>query len=135
MKYSPEIILFEFIFRATDAGTPPLHSDVKVTVTVGSTGNQKPIFGQENYQVTVLENTKPGSFVMKVNATDPDGIDNRIKFAFDAGAKDNFVIDKTTGDIRVSRDAVLDIQENGEIYEIQLQVGLEGNFKFSNENQ
>ena len=80
------------------------------------------LVGRLNYQVTVLENTKPGSFVMKVNATDPDGIDNRIKFAFDAGAKDNFVIDKTTGDIRVSRDAVLDIQENGEIYEIQNRV-------------
>ena len=35
--------------RATDAGTPPLHSDVKVTVTAGSTGNQKPVFGQDQY--------------------------------------------------------------------------------------
>ena len=42
--------LYSLVVRATDAGTPPLHSDVKVTVTAGSTGNQKPVFGQQNYQ-------------------------------------------------------------------------------------
>ena len=98
-----------------------MHSDVKVTVTVGSTGNIKPVFGEEAYQITVLENTEPGSFVTKVSAKDPDGPDNQIRYAFDAGAKDNFVIDEFTGDIRVSKDAVLDIQENGDLYEIQLQ--------------
>ena len=48
------------VVRATDAGNPPLYSDVKVTVTVGSTGNQKPIFGEENYQITIKENTPQG---------------------------------------------------------------------------
>ena len=86
--------IYSLVVRATDAGTPPLHSDVKVTVTVGSTGNIKPVFDEESYQITVLENTEPGSFVTKVSAKDPDGPDNQIRYAFDAGAKDNFIIDE-----------------------------------------
>merc|ERR1712223_2021754 len=50
---------------------------------------------------------------------------------FDAGAKDNFVINEITGEIKVSQDAILDIQENGDRYEIQLQAidrGTQGHF-------
>lgn len=107
--------------RATDAGTPPLHSDVKVTVTAGSTGNQKPVFGQQNYQAKVKENTEPGAYVLQVSATDPDGPNNLIKYSLDIGAKDNFVIDERSGAVSVSKDAILDIQENGELYTIQVQ--------------
>ena len=113
--------LYSLVVRVTDAGTPPLHTDVKVTVTVGSIGNQKPVFGQQEYQTNVQEDAKPGSFVLKVSADDPDGPNDLLKYYLDIGAKDNFVIDERSGDIRVSRDAVLDIQDNGDIYEIQVQ--------------
>ncbi len=113
--------IYSLVVRATDAGSPPLHSDVKVTVTVGSNGNQKPKFVQDAYQVTVREDTSRGSFVLKVSAEDPDGPDDLIRYSLDIGAKDNFVINKRTGAISVSRDAVLDIQENGEIYLITVQ--------------
>ena len=123
--------IYSLVVRATDAGNPPLYSDVKVTVTVGSTGNQKPIFGEENYQVTIKENTPQGTSILNVNANDPDGPDTLIRYAFDAGAKDNFVINEITGEIKVSQDAILDIQENGDRYEIQLQAidrGTQGHF-------
>ncbi len=113
--------LFSLVVRATDAGTPPLHSDVKVTVTVGSNGNQKPVFKQDRYEAMVDEDTKPGTFVLKVTAIDPDGPSQLIRYSLDDRAKDNFVIDERTGDIRVSLDAVLDIQENGDLYQIQVQ--------------
>ena len=35
--------------------------------------------------------------------------------------KDNFVIDERSGAVSVSKDATLDIQENGELYTIQVQ--------------
>ena len=35
--------------------------------------------------------------------------------------KDNFVIDERSGAVSVSKDAILDIQENGELYTIQVQ--------------
>ena len=66
------------------------------------------------------ENTDPGTFVLQVSATDPDGPDNLIKYSLDIGAKDNFVIDERSGIVTVSKDAVLDIQENGELYTIQV---------------
>ena len=62
--------IYSLVVRATDAGNPPLYSDVKVTVTVGSTGNQKPIFGEENYQVTIKENTPQGTSILNVNANE-----------------------------------------------------------------
>jgi hypothetical protein len=37
----------------------------------------------------------------------------------DAGAKDNFVIDETSGLISVAPDSVLDIQQNGDTYQIK----------------
>lgn len=92
-----------------------------MTVVVGSTSNQRPIFYKKSYEATVLEDTKPGSTVIKVQARDPDGPDNLLRYALDSGAKDNFVIDTRTGEIRVALDATLDIQENGDLYEIQVQ--------------
>ena len=41
------------------------------------------------------------------------------------------MINEITGEIKVSQDAILDIQENGDIYEIQLQAidrGTQGHF-------
>ena len=113
--------LYSLVVRATDAGTPPLHSDVKVTVSVGSNGNQRPIFGQPSYEATIKEDTEINTFVLKIDAQDPDGPSDLIEYSLDIGAKDNFVIDKNTGEIRVSRDAMLDIQENGDIYQIKVQ--------------
>ena len=58
---------------------------------------------------------------MQVSATDPDGPNGLIKYSLDIGAKDNFVIDEKSGEVTVSKDAILDIQENGELYKIQVQ--------------
>ena len=69
----------------------------------------------------VKENVEPGSFVLQVSATDPDGPNGLIKYSLDIGAKDNFVIDERSGVVTVSNDAILDIQENGELYRIQVQ--------------
>ena len=59
--------------------------------------------------------------MLQVSATDPDGPNNLIKYSLDIGAKDNFVIDERSGAVSVSKDAILDIQENGELYTIQVQ--------------
>ena len=42
------------------------------------------------------------------------------RFWLDAGAKDNFVINETTGLITVAQDSVLDIQQNGDTYQIKV---------------
>ena len=53
--------------RATDRGTPPLHTDTIVIVSVGAVdGNDPPIFDKDSYQIGVKEHTPPDSFVIQV---------------------------------------------------------------------
>ncbi|XP_033194669.1 cadherin 74A isoform X1 [Bombus vancouverensis nearcticus] len=119
--------IYELIIRATDAGTPPLYSEAKLSVRVGVPGNQKPIFrgnyksnvpGPSTYRARLLENASPGTEVIRVVANDPDGRDNLLQYHIASGAKDNFVIDSSSGVITVSPDARLDLETGGEKYEV-----------------
>ena len=46
--------------------------------------------------------------MLQVSATDPDGPDEDITFLLTAGARDNFIINSTTGEIKVAQGANLD---------------------------
>ena len=94
--------IYELAIRATDAGTPPLFSETRLSVRVGVPGNQKPIFrgnyksnlpGPSTYRARLLENASPGTEVIRVVANDPDGRDSLLQYHIASGAKDNFVID------------------------------------------
>ncbi|OAD57755.1 Cadherin-23 [Eufriesea mexicana] len=119
--------IYELVIRATDTGTPPLSSEAKLSVRVGVPGNQKPIFrgnyksnlpGPSTYRARLLENASPGTEVIRVVANDPDGRDNLLQYHIASGAKDNFVIDSSSGVITVSPDARLDLETGGEKYEV-----------------
>ncbi|XP_076162482.1 cadherin 74A [Ptiloglossa arizonensis] len=119
--------IYELVIRATDAGTPPLHAEAKLLVRVGVPGNQKPIFrgnyksnlpGPNSYRARLLENASPGTEVIRVVANDPDGRDNLLQYHIASGAKDNFVIDSSSGVITVSPDARLDLESGGDKYEV-----------------
>nr|XP_003700747.1 PREDICTED: cadherin EGF LAG seven-pass G-type receptor 2 [Megachile rotundata]XP_012134616.1 PREDICTED: cadherin EGF LAG seven-pass G-type receptor 2 [Megachile rotundata] len=119
--------IYELVIRATDAGTPPLYTDAKLSVRVGVPGNQKPIFrgnyksnlpGPSTYRARLLENASPGTEVIRVVANDPDGRDNLLQYHIASGAKDNFVIDSSSGVITVSPDARLDLESGGDKYEV-----------------
>jgi hypothetical protein len=83
-------------------GKPPLHEDTRVLIRVGVPGNQRPIFrgnrnvgnGPSGYAATVQENAEPGTEVVQVIATDPDGQDSRLNYFIAGGARDNFVINQ-----------------------------------------
>lgn len=49
-----------------------------------------------------------GTMVAQVSATDPDGPDEGITFLLTAGARDNFIINTTSGEIQVAKGASLD---------------------------
>ena len=44
------------------------------------------------------------------------------RFAIHSGSKDNFVIDPESGVISVARDGDLSIEENGELYDMEVKV-------------
>jgi hypothetical protein len=102
-------VRFVLIVRATDSGTPPQHADTVVTITVGAVdGNDPLIFQQNQYHVNVVERATPDSFVIQLNATDPDGPSDNLRYRVVGGtAVDWFTIDEVSGIVRVARGGAL----------------------------
>ncbi len=98
-------VRFVLTIRATDSGTPPQHSDTVVTITVGAVeGNDPPVFQQNHYHVNVVERAPPDSFVIQLNATDPDGPSDLLRYRVAGGsAVDWFTIDEVSGIVRIAR--------------------------------
>lgn len=103
---------YELVVRATDLGMPPLHADANVNVRVGVPGNQRPMFKNITYSVTIPENTRRTAEIIRVRATDPDGPDNLIEYSL-VNSDDNFHVDKKTGSVSVSERAILDLDSSG----------------------
>ena len=119
--------IYELTIRATDYGSPAKFSEAKVYIRVGVPGNQKPIFrgnfksnqpGPSAYRARILENAAPGTEVIRVMANDPDGRDNLLQYQIRSGAKDNFVINSSSGVITISPDANLDLETGGDRYDV-----------------
>ena len=63
---------FNFTVRATDLGSPPLSSDVSVSLQLVDINDNSPTFNQTSYQAHVMENQPIGTQVLVVTATDED---------------------------------------------------------------
>lgn len=102
-------VRFVLKVRATDSGVPPHHSDTVVTVTVGTVeGNDPPVFQQTHYHVNVVERSPPDSFVIQLNATDPDGPTDLLRYRIAGGtAVDWFTVDEISGIVRIARGGTL----------------------------
>ncbi|XP_071439918.1 cadherin-87A [Hetaerina americana] len=108
---------FEAVIRATDKGTPPLYADARLFVRVGVAGNQRPMFKGVSIRhesailrATVKENAPPGTHVITLSATDPDGPDSQLTYAIAGGARDNFVVDAASGEVTVAPEANLHLE-------------------------
>ena len=103
-------VRFLLTVRATDSGTPPQHSDTVVVVSVGTVdGNDPPVFQQDHFALNVVEHAPADSFVVQLNATDPDGPDEKLRYRIVGGsAVDWFNVDDVTGTVRVARGGKLE---------------------------
>ncbi|XP_051155276.1 cadherin-23-like isoform X2 [Leptopilina boulardi] len=119
--------IYQLTVRGTDLGKPPLYSETKIFIRVGVPGNQKPVFrgnykagtpGPNSYRARLLENASSGTEVIRVVANDPDGRDSLLQYQIASGAKDNFVINSSSGIITVSPDARLDLETGGDKYKV-----------------
>ena len=74
-------------------------------VSVGAVeGNDPPSFGQDQYQVNVVEHSPPEAFVIQLNATDLDGSNDLIRYRIVGGsAVDWFNVDELSGIVRVAK--------------------------------
>nr|XP_026694453.1 cadherin-23-like [Ciona intestinalis] len=79
----------------------------KMTITVSDVNDNSPVFDQpQQYKISVLENTTPGTRVAMVTATDRDeGNNGHVTYSLRAFV-DFFSIDPIDGDVTISRQVV-----------------------------
>ncbi|KAM3875515.1 LOW QUALITY PROTEIN: protocadherin-16-like [Diretmus argenteus] len=92
---------------ATDGGKPPLTSTAVVNIVLQDINDNEPIFERNFYNVSVKENTAPGTCILEVTATDADGgsfgsISYSLGSGINSAAPSQFTIGKETGQICTS---------------------------------
>ncbi|XP_051560919.1 protocadherin-23 [Myxocyprinus asiaticus] len=100
----------KFLVMATDGGSPSLSSTATVTIHVEDVNDNKPIFKQQFYNVTIKEHTAVGTCILQVTAIDADDAEfGAVRYSVSDGyiSKDShpfFHINSVTGAICVSQD-------------------------------
>ena len=90
--------------KAVDSGSPPLQSNITITVYIASVDEFSPVFPLGGYSFEVPGNAQVGDFVGNVTATDYDGgEDGEVFYSFVDPSSDALRINRTSGVITVNR--------------------------------
>ncbi|XP_058268055.1 putative protocadherin beta-18 isoform X44 [Hemibagrus wyckioides] len=112
----------DLILTAVDGGIPQRSGTAVIHITVLDANDNVPVFSQPVYKVVLVENAPIGTEVVTVSAEDADeGANGEVTYEFSHianNAEQLFVIDKLTGEIKVS--GVIDYEEET-YYEIGVQ--------------
>ncbi|XP_045579912.1 protocadherin alpha-3 isoform X3 [Salmo salar] len=116
------------VLTAIDGGNPPKSGSLNITVTVLDVNDNKPVFSQDTYSVTLQENAPIGTVVVKVRATDLDeGLNRVVEYSLGRNLKskvyDVFELDSVTGEITVK--AQVDFDDT-EVYKLSVQASDRG---------
>ncbi|XP_058263983.1 protocadherin alpha-8-like, partial [Hemibagrus wyckioides] len=119
---------YMLVVTAEDGGNPPKIGTLNINVKVLDINDNRPVFSQNIYSVTLQENSPVGTVVITVNATDSDqGSNGDIEYAFVKTMKrkvyDIFQIDGITGEIRVKGEVDF---EDMEVYKLDIQASDKG---------
>ncbi|KAK2846728.1 hypothetical protein Q5P01_009727 [Channa striata] len=92
---------------ATDGGKPPLSSTAVVNVVLQDINDNEPVFEKNFYNVSIKENTAPGTCILEVTATDADGgsfgsITYSLGSGINSAVPAQFAVGKETGQICTS---------------------------------
>ena len=96
LDYDSGTQMYPLIIRAdfSDAGTV----DTILTVYLTDYNDNPPVFSDQIYNVTVLENQPNGTFVAQVSTTDADsGVNANVTYLLDGLGSTNFDIDSVSG--------------------------------------
>ncbi|XP_068181986.1 protocadherin gamma-C5-like [Antennarius striatus] len=96
--------LHQLLLTALDGGNPVTSGTCQIIITVVDTNDNFPVFSENEYKVSLKENSPKGTFVVNLTATDADeGLNGEIKYSFGSRTPDNvlstFEINEMTGDI------------------------------------
>ncbi|XP_025754780.1 protocadherin alpha-3-like [Oreochromis niloticus] len=118
----------KLVMTAVDGGKPPRSGTLNVTITVLDSNDNRPIFSQEIYHLSIKENIPVGASVFRMNATDYDeGANGEVEYTLGKTlwqkVYDIFELDKTSGEITVK--GVVDYEDN-DVYELDVEVSDKG---------
>uniref|UniRef100_A0A8C7ZZX1 Protocadherin-16 n=1 Tax=Oryzias sinensis TaxID=183150 RepID=A0A8C7ZZX1_9TELE len=96
---------------ASDGGNPPLSSTAVVNILLQDINDNEPVFERKFYNVSIKENTAPGTCILEVTAVDADGgTFGSVTYSLASGSNivisSQFTIGKETG--QICTNAVLD---------------------------
>ena len=94
--------VYELTVIAFDLGEPPLNDTATVIIEVVDINDEPPVFDQEDYFVTVSENTPLDTVILTVFAEDSDTVLSSIMYSFEGDIPELFDIDKDMGNITVA---------------------------------
>ncbi|XP_071254535.1 protocadherin gamma-A11-like isoform X26 [Salvelinus alpinus] len=93
------------VLTALDGGEPKMSGTVQVHVTVLDVNDNAPVFTQAIYKASVVENSKRGTLLTTVRATDIDnGSNGLVTYSISSsidGILDLFEIDESNGEVRL----------------------------------
>ncbi|NXN58501.1 PCDC2 protein, partial [Rynchops niger] len=120
--------LQQLVLTAVDGGDPPKSGTAQISVRVMDTNDNPPAFDRSTYTVSLLENSLPGTLVVKLNASDPDeGSNGDVIYSFGSytpqKVRQLFSVDPHSGEVRVN--GTLDYEEASS-YEIYVQATDQG---------
>ncbi|XP_047411320.1 protocadherin gamma-B5 isoform X17 [Sciurus carolinensis] len=103
---------YRLVLTALDGGNPPLSGTTELRIQVTDANDNPPVFNQEVYRVSLLENVPPGTAVLQVSATDQDeGINSEITYSFYRTGQ-VFSMNSKSGEIRTQK--ALDFEDTKE---------------------
>ncbi|XP_065126984.1 protocadherin alpha-13-like [Paramisgurnus dabryanus] len=116
------------ILTAVDGGNPPRSGTLKIIVTVLDANDNRPVFSEDAYSVTVKENAAKGTVLLRLNATDIDeGSNGVVEYAFGRNIKRKvqnlFQLNSNTGEIQIKGE--LDFEDT-EVYKLDVQASDRG---------
>ncbi|NXK49590.1 PCDC2 protein, partial [Chauna torquata] len=120
--------LQQLVLTAVDGGDPPKSGTAQISVRVVDTNDNPPAFDRSTYTVNLLENSLPGTLVVRLNASDPDeGSNGDVIYSFGSytpqKVRQLFSVDPHSGEVRVN--GTLDYEEASS-YEIYVQATDQG---------
>ncbi|KAJ0179731.1 hypothetical protein K1T71_004322 [Dendrolimus kikuchii] len=104
---------------ARDGGTPSLSDTTDVEISVMDVNDNEPIFKQQLYTASIMEDALVGTSVTQVSATDADvGLNGGVHYELDPKDREegSFVVDPASGVIRTNK--ALD-RESVAIYDLK----------------
>ncbi|XP_075338219.1 protocadherin gamma-C5-like [Odontesthes bonariensis] len=99
-----KIALHQLLLTALDGGTPVTSGTCKIKIIVLDNNDNFPVFTENEFKVSLKENSTKGTFVIKLTATDADdGVNGVVKYSFGSRTPESvlstFKINDITGEI------------------------------------